>query len=94
MTREEFLQRLSETPRTWRVSDGVMIRNDHCACPATALVAPDMPSEELSEAVSLLELDEEFVDLLIAAADYEAPRDGNPATATLRADLLRACGLA
>lgn len=94
MTYQEFLQKLSETPRDWKVSwlgSDCIRRGDQC--PITAVHGRDRSDFEYPRCAEELCIDEPLAHMIATAADkpsHMLPDD----LQQVRMDLLRACGLA
>lgn len=89
MNRTQFLAALAKTPREWRLTAGVLIRLDETQCPITALASPPESSSTASAVAERLNIDHNLCGRICAAAD-KAGRYSHK----LRAELLKACGLA
>lgn len=91
MKRDEFLERLSKTPRTWRVTKQGLIRDGAGKCVVIGCLEPSHPMK-ISGAISIAErhgLDLEVARDVIRCADQMKDFDPH-----FRNELLRACGLA
>jgi hypothetical protein len=95
MTSEEFFRQLALTPRDWRLEGGKIRRGaaDDAECPITAvarhLVGASAPAAGgVNRAARALALDGRLASRIVAATDELEAAD-----ASLRADLLEACGL-
>lgn len=93
MTREEFLAELAKTPRAWRMTQSGALRCARGACPINAVMyAHDNNHPDLTAAgfaADLLGLNcADFYQIVMAADNCQDP------PTQLRADLLKACGLA
>lgn len=89
MTYAEFLQRLAETPRDWRVNDeGMIRRNNDSECPISSLCgAVDLAFRQVSQRLGIgISLSYRIAE----AADFVDPKGE---ALKVRADLLKACGL-
>jgi hypothetical protein len=98
MTLDEFLEKLAQTPREWRIDHGRFIRRQvtifgACACPITSLVTDDdgtvVSSGRYRSAGIKLGLDDRLICRIADAAD-----DVEGADQDLRNRLLEATGLA
>lgn len=95
MTREEFLDLLSQTPRDWRLSAGRIRRGSGADpdCPLTAVarqatLAHDSSARTSKSTTAALPLAPDLVDAILAASD-----NLDQADPSLRMSLLEACGL-
>lgn len=89
MTEREFLKRLRQTPRDWRVTYWGHIRRYADAnsprCPISSLVAS--PCSQYKECAGWMRIPPKLRDRIFAASDDYGERG-------LRQKLLRACGIA
>jgi len=89
MNRDEFLDRLSKTPRTWEIRFlGQIIRGPLDCCPITGTDGPGIDAINWQDSATRLDLSPQLAVTIMKAADNDPLHDIN-----LRADLLRACGL-
>lgn len=92
MTIDEFLDKLSETPRDWYIRRGLIRRRGDDQCPITALCDKDvtLSREPYTECGHQLGLSDKDLKEIIKAADSTRllPYDHD-----LRMRLLKACGL-
>jgi hypothetical protein len=83
---EEFLRLLSETPRTWRLTDEDKIRDGEGYCPLQVVTKRAFGYISESKSMGLTDAETDFI---IAAADGYNVLE----TVDLREELLKACGL-
>lgn len=91
MTKEEFLHKLSQTPREWRLCNE-QLRLDAgnvWVCPITAVAGGELPVMQFEEAAEALELDPALTAAIVCAADNYF----GPGHLALRRELLAACGI-
>lgn len=98
MTYQEFLQKLRETPRTWQCGTWLTAvglrqarRGYETACPIVAVSGDkNLGVSEWPDAAKQIGLDYALADEIAKAADGDLM---TPQRNTMRADLMRACGL-
>ena len=96
---QNFLDRLSKTPRTWKINTAGQIRNEAGQCPICAVAVPDLSKIDLLvdqscyimwwEHYKELGLSKRDARLIVLSADH----DVQAFFTDYREPLLRACGL-
>ena len=87
MTYKEFLARLRKTPRRWKLVGGKKIRCEN-RCPLEVAYGLKAGQYDMAEVTDRNYLDVESIALAADQRDYLTSSE-----ATVRRDLLRACGL-